>query len=111
MSSLRTSSSPKKPSSDVRRVCGSSFAKHKRDKVSLFRCEANLHVILEEATGFPVRQDDGLPHFACTSCRTKNVEVHRAVAPSPAGQAMAGPVFEKMIFASGTMKSTSVLEV
>ena len=36
---------------------------------------------------------------------------HRAVAPSPAGQAMAGPVFEKMTCASGTMQSTSVLEV
>ena len=35
----------------------------------------------------------------------------RAVAPSPAGQAMAGPVFEKITFASGTMQSTSVLEV
>ena len=78
MSSLRTNSSPKKPSSDVCRVCGSSFAKHKRDKVSLFRCEANLHVILEEATGFPVRQHDGLPHFACTSCRTKMWKFQRA---------------------------------
>ena len=62
---------PKKPLSDVCRVCGSPFSKDKKNKVSLFRGTAGLHTALQEATGRSVAEDDGLPPYVCTTCRNK----------------------------------------
>ena len=62
---------PKKPLSDVCRVCGSPFSKDKKNKVFLFRGTAGLHTALQEATGRSVAEDDGLPPYVCTTCRNK----------------------------------------
>lgn len=71
-------STPKKPLSNVCRICGSVFSKSKRDKVGLFHGAAELDRLLEDATGVPVREDDGLPSFACTACRSKLWKYQRA---------------------------------
>ena len=70
-------STPKKPMSDVCRICGTNFSRHKRDKMNLFRNVEGLHLILQEATGQAVSEDDGLPHTVCTSCRNILVRYER----------------------------------
>ena len=68
---------PKKPSSDVCRICGTQFRKDRRDKVSLSHTTARLHSLLQEATAFAVHEDDGFPQFVCTTCRNQLLKFER----------------------------------
>ena len=68
---------PKKPSSDICRICGTQFKKDKRDKVSLFHTTARLHSLLQEATAVAVHEDDGFPQFVCTTCRYQLLKFER----------------------------------
>ena len=68
---------PKKPSSDVCRICGTQFRKDRRDKVSLFHTTARLHSLLQEATALGVHEDDGFPQFVCTTCRNQLLKFER----------------------------------
>ena len=60
----------KSVSSDKCRICGSKFTSE-RDKHSLFGTKQELHLKLQKATGHAITEADGLPHFACYSCRGK----------------------------------------
>ena len=68
---------PKKSTSpEICRVCASYFPQT-RDKHNLFRSSYGLAAKLGEATGCAVTENDGLPQFVCSCCRSKLLRFDR----------------------------------